>query len=199
MTLSKLIRPLLISGPSGVGKGTLVKKLLTDFPKIFKLSVSHTTRKPREGEKEGVNYYYTNKEDMKEAIKNNKFIEHATVHDNLYGTSFSSVEEVMKQGFCCILEIDYQGAINVRKSNLNPFSIFVLPPSLPKLETRLKSRGTETDESIKLRIYNARNEIEFAARNEGNVYDEFLVNDDIDNCYQELKVMVDKNVVKLNE
>jgi guanylate kinase len=100
---------------------------------------------------------------------------------------------------CCILEIDYQGAISVRKSKLNPFTVFVFPPSLPALEKRLRGRGTESEETIKLRMNNAKIEIEFAARNEGNIYDQFIVNDDLEECYKQLKDLIDENLTKLTK
>ena len=164
-------------GPSGVGKGTLVAKLMSAFPNFFGFSVSHTTRAPRPGEENGVHYHFVNKTDMEEAIDRGEFIEYAKVHTNMYGTSVAAVEKVRSQGKICVLDIDVQGVQNVKKSSLEAKYIFINTPSMVELEKRLRGRGTETADKIKVRIDNAKAEIEFGTT-EGN-FDAVVVNDDL--------------------
>ena len=143
-----------ITGPSGVGKSTLIKKLLAEFPHDFGFSVSHTTRDPRPGEQDGVDYHFVTREQMKRDIDAGLFVEHAEVHGNLYGTSIAAVQDVMKKGRVCLLDIDVQGAESVRKSSLSKMCSFVFfaPPTAAVLEQRLRGRGTETEEKIQKRL-----------------------------------------------
>ncbi|XP_057547639.1 guanylate kinase 2-like [Amaranthus tricolor] len=185
-------KPIVISGPSGVGKGTLISMLMKEFPSMFGFSVSHTTRAPRENEINGIHYHFTERSLMEDDIKNGKFLEFASVHGNLYGTSIESVEVVGDAGKRCILDIDVQGAKSVRASSLDAIFIFVCPPSYEDLEKRLRSRGTETEEQIQKRLRNAKGELE-QGRTPG-LFDHMLVNDNLDACYQTLK-----NHLGLNE
>lgn len=170
--------PLVFCGPSGVGKGTLIDIVKTRFPNDqFGFSVSHTTRKPREGEKDGVHYNFSTVDKMKEEIADGKFIEHAEVHGKFYGTSVAAVESVRSSGKVCILDIDYQGVQNVKKSSLNPLYIFIAPPSMEALESRLRARNTESEEDVKTRLGNAAKELEYGQA-EGN-FDRVFVNDDL--------------------
>ena len=178
---------LVIVGPSGVGKGTLISALMTtDDPSPFAFSVSHTTRKPRPGEKDGVHYHFTNKETFQAEIAEGKFIEHANVHDNIYGTSFKAVEQVQKDNKCCILDIDVQGARQVRASSLKAMIVFIAPPNVETLEKRLRGRGTETEEQIKLRTANSLAELQSVEKEPG-LYDAVLTNDDFKTCLGELR------------
>ncbi|KAI3760613.1 hypothetical protein L1987_51010 [Smallanthus sonchifolius] len=178
-------RPIVISGPSGVGKGTLINMLMKDFPTMFGFSVSHTTRAPREKEENGVHYHFTNRSVMEEEIKAGKFLEFASVHGNLYGTSIEAVEVVADAGKRCILDIDVQGARSVRASSLEAIFIFICPPSFEELEKRLRARGTETEELIQKRLNNAKAELEQGTS--GGLFDHILVNDDLEACYERLK------------
>ncbi|KAK9065777.1 hypothetical protein SSX86_015178 [Deinandra increscens subsp. villosa] len=178
-------RPIVISGPSGVGKGTLINMLMREFPTMFGFSVSHTTRAPRKKEENGVHYHFTNKDIMEEEIKAGKFLEHASVHGNLYGTSIEAVEVVADAGKRCILDIDVQGARSVRSSSLEAIFIFICPPSFEELEKRLRARGTETEELIQKRLRNAKAELEQGTSN--GLFDHILVNDDLEACYERLK------------
>lgn len=172
---SNLIRPIVIAGPSGAGKGTLIEGLMKRFPNDqFGFSVSHTTRKPREGEVNGVHYNFTSVESIKAEIDAGKFIEYAEVHGNYYGTSVDAVKSVQEQGKVCILDIDVQGVRNVKKSSLKPYYIFIAPPSMEDLEARLRGRGTEKEEDIQKRLANAAGEIKFG-KEPGN-FDKYLVN-----------------------
>lgn len=181
-------KPIVISGPSGVGKGTLIAKLMKEFPSMFGFSVSHTTRAPREKEKDGVHYHFTNRSVMEKEIKDGKFLEFADVHGNLYGTSIEAVEVVADEGKRCILDIDVQGARSVRASSLEAIFIFICPPSFEELEKRLRERGTETEEQIQKRLRNAKAELEQGQS--GGIFDHILVNNDLESCYQSLKKLL---------
>lgn len=181
-------KPIVISGPSGVGKGTLIAKLMMEFPSTFGFSVSHTTRAPREKELNEVHYHFTERSKMEKDIQDGKFLEFAVVHGNLYGTSIGAVETVSNEGKRCILDIDVQGATNVRASSLEAIFIFICPPSDEELEKRLRARGTENEEQIQKRLRNAKEELE-----RGKVpglFDHILVNDDLESCYQSLKKLL---------
>lgn len=183
--LRELPKPVVICGPSGVGKGTLINKLTAEFPQLCGFSVSHTTRKPREGEVDGVHYHFTTREWMEEEIKAGGFLESADVHGNLYGTSLASVQEVASAGKLCILDIDVQGASQVKKSQLKATFVFISPPSFEELEKRLRGRGTETDAQVEKRLKNARAELERSK--DSDLFDFNLVNDNLESCYLELK------------
>ncbi|XP_020574645.1 guanylate kinase 1-like isoform X2 [Phalaenopsis equestris] len=181
-------KPIVISGPSGVGKGTLIAKLMKEFPSTFGFSVSHTTRAPREHELNGVHYHFTERSKMEKDIQDGKFLESALVHGNLYGTSIEAVEAVSDVGKRCILDIDVQGARSVRASPLEATFIFVRPPSFEELEKRLRARGTEAEEQIQKRLTNARAELEQAESN--GLFDHLLINDELESCYQNLKKLL---------
>ncbi|XP_047323196.1 guanylate kinase 1-like isoform X2 [Impatiens glandulifera] len=181
-------KPIVISGPSGVGKGTLISKLMNDFPSMFGFSVSHTTRAPRNYESDGVHYHFTDRNTMEQDIKDGKFLEFASVHGNLYGTSIEAVEVVTDEGKRCILDIDVQGARSVRASSLEAIFIFICPPSFQELEKRLRERGTETEEQIEKRLLNAKKELEQGQST--GLFDHVLINDDLDNCYEQLKKLL---------
>ncbi|KAJ7972231.1 Guanylate kinase [Quillaja saponaria] len=181
-------KPIVISGPSGVGKGTLISMLMKEFPSMFGFSVSHTTRSPRNMEKDGVHYHFTDRGVMEKEIKDGKFLEFASVHGNLYGTSVEAVELVADAGKRCILDIDVQGARSVRASSLEAIFIFVSPPSMEELEKRLRARGTETEEQILKRLRNAEAEIEQGESS--GIFDFILYNDKLEECYENLKKLL---------
>ncbi|KAH0918877.1 hypothetical protein HID58_026537 [Brassica napus] len=178
-------KPIVISGPSGVGKGTLIAMLMKEFPSMFGFSVSHTTRSPRCMEENGVHYHFTDKTVMEKEINDGKFLEYASVHGNLYGTSIESVEVVTDSGKRCILDIDVQGARSVKASSLDAVFIFVCPPSMKELEDRLRARGTETEEQIQKRLRNA--EAEIKAGESSGIFEHILYNDNLEECYKNLK------------
>ncbi|KAJ8570379.1 hypothetical protein K7X08_037351 [Anisodus acutangulus] len=190
--LGNVEKPIVISGPSGVGKGTLISKLMKEFPSMFGFSVSHTTRAPREKEQNGIHYHFTDRTVMEREIKDGKFLEFASVHGNLYGTSVEAVKVVADAGKRCILDIDVQGARSVKASTLDAIFIFVSPPSFEELEKRLRARATETEEQIQKRLRNARAELE-QGKSSGLFY-HILVNDDLETCYEKLK-----NILCLSE
>eukprot|EP00537_Pseudo-nitzschia_pungens_P009452 CAMPEP_0172380620 /NCGR_PEP_ID=MMETSP1060-20121228/70530_1 /TAXON_ID=37318 /ORGANISM="Pseudo-nitzschia pungens, Strain cf. cingulata" /LENGTH=215 /DNA_ID=CAMNT_0013108373 /DNA_START=106 /DNA_END=753 /DNA_ORIENTATION=+ len=196
---SKLLpKPIVICGPSGVGKGTLIEMLFKRFPNDqFGFSVSHTTRKPRDGEVDGKHYNFTTVEDIKKEISDGKFVEYAEVHGNYYGTSVAAVESVQKQNRICILDIDIQGVMEVKKSSLEPFYFFVSPPSLEELEKRLRGRGTETEESIKKRLANSKQEMDYG--HEAGNFDRIFVNADLKETFEELASVIRENYSELDE
>src|SRR5476649_1836327 len=142
---------IIISGPSGAGKGTICKSFM-DRNKDVSVSVSATTRAPRKGEVEGVNYHFMSKEKFEEKIKSNDFLEYANVYDNYYGTPKSNVEEILESGRNVILEIDIQGALKVKENTEEGVFIFILPPSMQELKDRIIKRGSETKESLMKRF-----------------------------------------------
>jgi len=165
----------ILTGPSGVGKGTVVKEILGKDKNIW-LSISATTRKPRDGEKEGENYYFLNEEKFKEMIEQNLFLEWAQFAGNYYGTPLSSINEKIKNGFTVLLEIEVEGARQIKEKFPNSLSIFLLPPDKKELERRIRNRGTENEESIRKRLsranyeISASNQFDFALTN-NNVYE----------------------------
>jgi len=186
---NKKLQPVVFCGPSGSGKSTLLKRLMLEFPKAFAFSVSHTTRKPRAGEQNGREYHFVTVDEIKRGIDAGEFLEHAQFSGNFYGTSKRAVEHVLSSGRICALDIDIQGVINLKKTDLNPIYCFVKPPSLESLETRLRERGTETDESLKKRLDTAKVELEYE-KNEPHAFDYVIVNDDLDQAYEKLKAIL---------
>ncbi|GHV40829.1 guanylate kinase [Synergistales bacterium] len=172
---STLGRLFVLSGPSGVGKGTLREHALSGLGMTY--SISCTTRSPRDGEREGVDYHFISKEDFDERVRRGMFLEYAFVHGNYYGTQSEDIRTETKQGRDVLLEIDVQGARQVRRGMPSPESvlIFVAPPSLEALETRLRCRGTESEDKILLRLKNAKVEMEAMPE-----YDHIIVNDDLE-------------------
>lgn len=166
----------IISAASGTGKTTLVSRLLQKHPDI-RASVSHTTRLPREGEENGRHYHFVSIPEFEAMIGDAGFLEYARVYDNYYGTSMRQLEELTRQGVDVILEIDVQGAAQVRQALPQAASIFIAPPSFAVLESRLRGRGTDAPEVIAKRLAEARNEIEQAP-----LFDYLVVNDDLDNA-----------------
>ncbi len=173
-------RLFVISGPSGAGKGTLLAELRKQRPDLG-LTVSATTRSPRPGEVDGTSYYFLSDEEFRRRIAAGEFVEWAEVHGHLYGTLVSEVKRLLAKGHSLVLEIDVQGALNVRKVYADAVLVFIEPPSLQVLEERLRGRGTEDEASIELRLKNARHEMELADQ-----YDVRIVNDTVDRAAQEL-------------
>lgn len=180
-------RPIVISGPSGTGKSTLLKKLFAEYPGKFGFSVSNTTRKPRPGEVDGKDYNFSTVDDFKQLIDEEKFIEWAQFSGNYYGTTIKAVKDVAEQGKICLLDIDMQGVQSVKKTDLNARYLFVSPPSIEELRVRLTGRGTETDESLEKRIAAAAAEMEYA---ESGAHDHIIVNDDLEKAYIEFKKFI---------
>jgi guanylate kinase len=178
--VSRKPRLFVISGPSGAGKGTLVSAIREERPDLG-LTVSATTRPPRPHDVPGVTYHFLSDEEFDRRVANGDFLEWADVHGHKYGTLRSEVDRLMDAGKSVILEIDVQGAFNVRRIYPDAVLIFIEPPSLEVLESRLRGRGTEDEASIELRMRNARHEMELADR-----YDERVVNDDLAKAVSDL-------------
>jgi len=175
---------LIISGPSGTGKGTLVKKLMDNDP-TFHFSCSVTTRKPRTGEIDGVHYHFVSVEEYERLVAEDAFLEHATVHGNHYGTLRKPVEEMMKKGDNVLLDIDPQGAISVMENADDYVSVFILPPSFEDLRVRLHTRNTDDPVEIERRLNNARGEVKKVDR-----YQYAVVNDDLELAFSQLQAIV---------
>ena len=176
--------PIVISAPSGAGKTSLVAALIKDSENL-KVSVSHTTRPMRPGEVDGVNYHFVSQDEFQEKIKADDFIEHAKVFNNHYGTSKSKLNEELEKGNDVILEIDWQGAEQVRNLFSEAISIFIFPPSLEILEQRLLQRGQDDAAIIKTRMDEARNEISHYQE-----FDYLVINDDFEQALLELKAII---------
>lgn len=185
-------RPLVLCGPSGSGKSTLLKRLLKEFPDKFGFSVSHTTRGPRPGEKNGVHYHFTNKNEMQAALERGEFIETACFSGNIYGTSKQAVDDVRRTGKICVLDIEIEGVQQVKQTDLNPLLVFVMPPSIEELERRLRGRNTEDEDALKKRLQTAKREIEFGQK-QGNFHI-IILNDNLDKAYSELREFIAQNV-----
>lgn len=173
----------IVSAPAGTGKTTLVTRLTSEFAKI-KRSISYTTRSPREGEIDGIDYYFVSRNVFEEMIINNEFLEYAEVFGNYYGTSKKQVMSQLEKGFHVIMVIDTQGALNI-KDKIKNSSIFIVPPSHDELTRRLNRRSLDSKDSINLRLEWAQHEITLAP-----YYDYKIINDDLEIAYQVLKSII---------
>ena len=176
---------LVISGPSGTGKGTLIERLMKEDPTLV-FSVSATTRAPRPGEIDGVHYHFVTNEQYDQLVGENAFVEYANVHGNRYGTLRSEVYERLERGENVVLDIDVQGALNVIASEKEKVSIFILPPSMKELRDRLTGRGTETAEAVERRLHNAVWEI-----SQKDKYEYKVINDDLETCLRTLQAIIE--------
>ena len=175
-----------IAGSSGVGKGTLLKIFLQRNP-LIEFSISYTTRQPRPGEVDGVNYFFTTKEDFELAIKNDEFLEWAVFSGNYYGTNAKYVQKTLKAGKDLILEIETQGALQVMEKFPDAEYIFILPPSLETLEARLRGRGTESEDAIQKRLAAVKSELEISKK-----FTHRIINDNIEVAVDELQKIFDR-------
>ena len=176
---------LVISGPSGTGKGTIINRLMEE-DKSLVFSVSATTRAPRPGEIDGVHYHFVSNEKYDELVAEGAFVEYATVHGNRYGTLRSEVYQRLECGENVVLDIDVQGALNVIASEKEKVSIFILPPSMKVLRERLTGRGTETEEAVERRLHNAVWEI-----SQKDYYEYKVINDDLEVCVRTLQAIIE--------
>jgi len=175
---------IILSGPSGAGKGTIHNELLKHDSNL-KLSVSMTTRKPRDDEVEGVDYFFVTEEEFKKEIENNSFLEYAEVHGNYYGTLKREVERDIDNGYDALLEIDIQGAINIKAQKEDGIFIFIMPPSMKELKNRLVKRGTETKDALIERFKNAYKEV-----NEMSKYNYVVINDELDLAVKKVEAIL---------
>lgn len=197
-------RPIVFSGPSGTGKSTLIKRLFALHPTLFGFSVSHTTRKPRPGEEDGVHYHFTTLETFEKMVAEDAFEEHAKFGGNHYGSSRQAVKDVAEgkgksidgttaEGKrICIFDIEMEGVKQLKTSRLNPRICFIQPPSIEVLEQRLRGRGDTSEGSIQKRLAQAKNEIEYCKTEGKN--DKVIVNDDLETTFKELNEWVMKDI-----
>lgn len=174
----------IISGPSGVGKSTVLNALLEDNPNLY-FSVSATTRQPREGERDGVHYHFTDAETFRKMIEQGAFLEYAEYVGNFYGTPKQYVDEAMEAGRDVILDIEIQGATQVCAKRPETVRIFIAPPSWEELERRLTARGTDDAEKVQKRLLRAKVELKKA-----DCYDYFVINDSVENAVYQLKAIL---------
>lgn len=184
----------IVAAPSGAGKSTLIKEILrkSSTKQSMQLSVSHTTRKPRKGEQNGVEYYFVDHAEFENMIKQDAFYEHAEVFGNYYGTSKAAISDKLQLGVDVFLDIDWQGARQVKKQNPDVISIFVLPPSVEALQSRLVGRGQDSEEVIAKRMAAAQSEISHA-----NEFDYVIVNDDLEQAHKEFEAVISAQRVRL--
>ena len=185
-------RLFIVTAPSGAGKTSLVKALVKLCPQ-FKISTSHTTRKARKGEREGVEYYFVNNDTFDTLKNSGEFLENAECHGAKYGTAMSPVEESIKGGKDIILEIDYQGALKVKKVFTHALSLFIVPPSMAVLKERLEGRGQNSDAEIKVRMAAAKEEISHLEK-----FDYVIINDDFNQALSDLKSVFNDSPESIN-
>ena len=184
---------IVISAPSGSGKSTIIKRLLENDSKTRWLSVSATSRSPRQGEKDGINYYFLSKEDFEEKIKEGYFLEYTNYAENYYGTPKQYIKEKIDQGIDVILEIEIEGAKNIKKLIPEAIFIFIIPPSLKDLVKRLKKRGTETNDKILKRFHETYKEI-----NEVTKYNYVVINDEVETVVDKVEAIIKAEKCSVN-
>ena len=180
-----------ISGPSGAGKGTVCKELMKRYN--YNISVSATTRPPREGEVDGVNYYFLDKNTFEQKLHNGEFLEYAQVYGNYYGTLKREVEEKLDNGENIILEIDIQGTLQVQKVYKNAVYVFLLPPSISELRNRILKRGSETESSFNIRFSSVSEELKYMGS-----YDYAVINDDLDSAVEKVNSIIDTEMNRIS-
>ena len=180
---------IVVSGPSGVGKGTVLKQILSNPANRLAYSISMTTRQPREGEVDGVNYYFVTQQRFKQAIENHELLEYAQFVDHYYGTPANMVETMRNQGTNVLLEIDVQGAKQVMSRCADALSIFITPPSMEELANRIRNRGSESDTVIEKRLAKAKEEMESRG-----LYDYVICNQDVDIAARSIEIIIQNHM-----
>ncbi|KAJ5918475.1 guanylate kinase [Penicillium verhagenii] len=181
-------RPIVITGPSGVGKGSLIAKLFAEHPNTFAFTVSHTTRQPRAGETDGTSYFFVDRPQFDTLVAEGAFVEHAQFGSNKYGTSHRTIGDQMAKGLVVVLDIEMNGVQQIKANpSIDPRYVFIQPPSLQVLEQRLRGRGTETDADVQARLAQATAELEYG---NSQTEDMHIVNDDLEVAYRELEAYI---------
>lgn len=175
---------LVITAPSGTGKTTIYRNILARHPEIS-FSVSYTTREKRIGEVNGEDYFFISREKFLQMVKKNLFLEWAEVHDELKGTEKQQVADFLKRGNICLLDVDVQGTLSIMKHYPDAVTVFIQPPSLDELEKRLRKRGTESEEKLRLRLLNAKKELEYAP-----LFQYIVVNDRVENAVKSIEEII---------
>ena len=183
----------ILSSPSGAGKTTITKKIQQKY-QTFKISVSHTTRKPRPNEVDGVDYYFITHQKFQKLIDEGKFYEYAKIFDNYYGTSKKNIDDLRKKNYDILFDIDWQGTLQLSKyKELNLIKVFILPPNLKSLEERLKLRNQDDKASVKKRLNSYKSDRKYWYN-----YDHILINDNLDNCFRQLEKIIEDNKAQLS-
>ena len=182
---------IVLSGPSGVGKGTILKEVMKDESLKLAFSISMTTREKREGEVDGVNYFFVSKDEFEQAVKDGKLLEYAEFVGNYYGTPLDYVEKLRNQGINVILEIEVQGCMQVQEKEPGALTIFIVPPSMEELESRIRGRKSEPEEIIQQRLAKAEKEMEML-----NKYKYVVCNDDVDLAAEIISVIIRRHMEK---
>ncbi|KAK6515893.1 hypothetical protein TWF281_004484 [Arthrobotrys megalospora] len=188
--MSTDFRPIVVCGPSGVGKGTLCEKLKAANPELFKSSISHTTRQPRKGEVDGVNYYFVSPSTFSSLVSRNAFVETTFFSGNSYGTSKQTIIDQRAKNSIVVLDIDIEGAKQMRMTDIDARYVFIKPPSSAILEERLRGRGSEKEEEIRQRLDQAKVELEYA--DTPGAFDKIIINDDLETAFSELVEFVSR-------
>ena len=179
---------IVLSSPSGAGKTTITKKISQKYPKI-KISISHTTRKPRSNEIDGVDYHFVSKDKFVNLIKDNKFYEYAKIFDNYYGTSKQSVNKLHKENYDVVFDIDWQGTKQLSEyKELNLIKIFILPPNKKELKNRLINRNQDNDQTVEKRLDQYENDIQHWSD-----YDYVLINQDLESCFNQIEKIIENH------
>lgn len=182
---------IVLSGPSGVGKGTILKEVMKDESLKLAFSVSMTTRAKREGEVDGVNYFYVTRDEFEQAVRDGKMLEYAEFVGNYYGTPLEYVEKLRNEGTNVILEIEVQGCLQVQEKEPDALTIFIVPPSMEELENRIRGRKTEAEEIIQQRLAKAESEMEML-----NKYKYVVCNDDVELAADIISVIIRRHMEK---
>ncbi len=179
---------IVLSSPSGAGKTTITKKISQKYPKI-KISISHTTRKPRSNEIDGVDYHFVSKDKFENLIKENKFYEYAKIFDNYYGTSKQSVNKLHKENYDVVFDIDWQGTKQLSEyKELNLIKIFILPPNKKELKSRLINRNQDNNQTVEKRLNQYENDIQHWSD-----YDYVLINQDLESCFNQIEKIIENH------
>lgn len=182
---------IVLSGPSGVGKGTILKEVMKDESLKLAFSISMTTREKREGEVDGVNYFFVSKDEFEQAVKDGKLLEYAEFVGNYYGTPLEYVEKLRNQGINVILEIEVQGCMQVQEKEPGALTIFIVPPSMEELESRIRGRKSEPEEIIQQRLAKAEKEMEMLNR-----YKYVVCNDDVELAADIISIIIRRHMEK---